>query len=176
MDLLVVYASATGRTKRMAEALVEGAEAAGAAVALRRCQEVAHDELQAARAIVLGSGVHMAGIESAMRVFMEGAAPLWLAGALRGKLGGAFVSAGAGGRGGGELALVSLWANLAEHGCLMVSMHNRMEGFAAAGCHWGPLAWTNPRDGHAGPTEGHLTACRAYGGHVSECLDRWSPG
>lgn len=174
MDILVVYASATGRTKRMAEALAEGAGGDGADVAMRRCEEAEPSDLQAARAIVLGSGVHMGGIESSMRVFMESAAPLWMAGALHGRLGGAFASAGAGGRGGGELALISLWANLAEHGCLMVPMHNRLEGFAAGGCHWGPLSWTNPREGKAGPTEAHLNACRSYGGHVSDCLARWT--
>lgn len=174
MDLLVVYASATGRTQRMAESLAEGAAGEGVATALRRCEDADPAELSEARGIVLGSGVHMAGVESAMRVFLEAAAPLWMAGALHGRLGGAFVSAGAGGRGGGELALVSLWASLAEHGCLMVPMHNRLEGFGAAGCHWGPLAWTNPREGRAGPTEAHLAACSGYGAHLAACLARWS--
>jgi NAD(P)H dehydrogenase (quinone) len=115
-------------------------------------------------------------MESSMRAFFERAAPLWLQGALVGRLGAAFVSVGAGARGGAELALLGLLANLAEHGMLLVPMHNRLEGFASAGCHWGPVAWTNPRSGKAGPSEGHLAACRAHGRWLVECARRWGPG
>lgn len=77
-----------------------------------------------------------------------------------------------GARDGGELALLSLFANLAEHGMLLVPMPNRLEGFGAAGCHWGPVAWTNPRQGRSGPTDAHLVAARAHGRHVAECTAR----
>jgi len=169
VKVLVVVASQTGRTARMAEALAEGVREAGASAEVRRAEDASAADLEAADAIVLGSGVHMGGIESSMRVFFERTAPLWLQGRLVGKLGAAFVSAGAGARGGAELALLSLLANLAEHGMLLVPMHNRLEGFASAGCHWGPVAWTNPRSGKAGPTPDHLQACRAHGRWVAEC-------
>ena len=81
-----------------------------------------------------------------------------------------------GGRGGGELTLISLVAQLAEHGMLIVPMHNRLEGFRAAGCHWGPLAATNPQGGVPGPKEEQLAAARAHGGHVAECAARWVAG
>ena len=176
MKLLVVVASATGRTQRMAEALVEGARAAGAEVALRTPDAVSDAELLGADAVVLGSGVHMGGIESSLVLFFERTAPLWLAGRLRGKLGAAFVSAGDGERGGGELVLLGLLAWLAENGMLLVPMHNRLPGFRDAGCHWGPLARTNPQAGVAGPTEAHLETCRAHGQHVAECTRRWLAG
>jgi NAD(P)H dehydrogenase (quinone) len=160
----------------MAEACAEGAREAGAEVELLSAAEAGAEQLQAADAVVLGSGVHMGGIESEMRAFLERTAPLWMQGALEGKLGAAFVSAGAGGRGGGELALVSLHAALAEHGMLLVPMHNRLDGFAGGGCHWGPLAWTNPREGQAGPTETQLGAARAHGAHVARCAGRWGRG
>jgi NAD(P)H dehydrogenase (quinone) len=176
MRVVIVVASATGRTARMAEAVAEGAKEAGADVALLRAAETTDADLLAADAVILGSGVHMGGIESSMRVFFERMAPLWLRGSLVNKLGAAFVTAGAGARGGGELALLSLLANLAEHGMLLVPMPNRSEGFAAAGCHWGPVAWTNPRNGKPGPTEAHLVAARAHGRHVAECTARWIAG
>ena len=160
----------------MAEAIAEGAREAGATATLRSAEEATLSELEEADAVVLGSGVHMGGIESSMRVFFEMAAPLWLQGKLAGKLGAAFVSAGAGGRGGAELTLLSLLANLAEHGMLLVSMHNRLDGFAAAGCHWGPVAWTNPREGEPGPTDLQLVAARAHGSYVAECTARWLRG
>lgn len=176
MKLLLVVASATGRTRRMADALAEGAREAGAEVSLKSADDAGGEDLLAADAIVLGSGVHMAGMESAMRAFFERTSPLWLQGKLVGKLGAAFASAGEGGRGGGELTLVSLLAFLAENGLLLVPMHNRMPGFRAAGCHWGPLAYTNPVDGVPGPTDEQLAAARAHGRHVAGCAARWLRG
>jgi NAD(P)H dehydrogenase (quinone) len=174
MKILVVVASQTGRTAKLADAFAEGAREAGAEAEVVRAEDATPDQLEAADAIALGSGVHMGGMESTMRAFFERVSHLWLQGKLVGKLGAAFVSAGAGARGGAELTLITLLANLAEHGMLLVPMHNRLEGFASAGCHWGPVAWTNPRDGKAGPTEEHLAGCRAHGRWVTECADRWS--
>ena len=177
MKVLVVVASATGRTQRMAEVLADGAREAGAEVEVLKAEDAGADDLVAADAIVLGSGVRMAGIASSMRAFFERAAPLWLQGRLAGKVGAAFASAGEGGRGGGELALLSLLAFLAENGLLLVPMHNRLEGFRQAGCHWGPLARTNPSKGAPpGPTEEQLAAARAHGRHVAECTARWLAG
>jgi NAD(P)H dehydrogenase (quinone) len=176
MRMLVVVASETGRTWRMAEALADGAREAGAEVALVKAAEATPEQALAADALVLGSGVHMGGVESSMRVFFERLAPLWLEGALVGRVGAAFATSGLGGRGGAELTLISLWANLAEHGLLLVPMHNRLARFAQAGCHWGPLAWTNPRKGEAGPTPAHLEAAHAHGRHVAECTARWRRG
>ena len=174
--MVIVVASATGRTARMAEAVAEGAKEMGAEVALLRAADTTEADILGADALVLGSGVHMGGIESSMRIFFERMAPLWLRGSMTRKLGAAFVTAGAGGRGGAELALISLLANLAEHGMLLVSMPNRLEGWSAAGCHWGPVAWTNPRQGKTGPTDAHLVAARAHGRHVAECTARWLAG
>lgn len=173
MHVLVVVASASGRTARMAQALAEGAREAGAETTVKSAEEARAADLEAADAIVLGSGVHMGGIESAMVEMFERTAPLWLQGALVGKLGAAFASAGQGARGGGELTLLALLSYLAENGLLLVPMHNRLEGFRAGGCHWGPLAWTNPRSGEPGPVAAHLDACRAHGRHVAECTARW---
>ena len=176
MKLLVVVASDTGRTWRMGEALAEGARETSADVELVRAAEAQPEQVLRADALVLGSGVHMGGMESSMRAFCERLAPLWMQGALIGKVGAAFASAGNGGRGGAELTLISLWANLAEHGMLLVPMHNRLARYAQAGCHWGPVAWTNPRKGEVGPNAAHLEAARAHGRHVAETTMRCLQG
>jgi NAD(P)H dehydrogenase (quinone) len=176
MKILVVVASATGRTQRMADELAQGAREAGAEVVIRAASDVEDPHLLAADAIVLGSGVHMGGMQSSMRVLLERTSPLWLQGKLRGKLGAAFATGGLGGRGGAELTLISLLSALAEHGLLLVTMHNRLDGFREGGCHWGPVAWTNPQRGEAGPTADHLRAARAHGRYVAECAARWLAG
>ena len=176
MRILVVVASATGRTQRLAVALAEGAQEAGAETIVRSAEEATAEDAESADAIVLGSGVHMGGIESSMREFLERTSPLWLQGKLRGRLGAAFVSSGQGGRGGAELTLISLLSALAEHGLILVSMPNRLEGFAEAGSHWGPVSWTNPRQGEPGPTTAHLSAARSHGRHIAQCTARWLRG
>lgn len=157
----------------MADAAAEGARAAGAEVVVRSADEAAESELIGSDALMLGSGVHMGGIESSMRRFFERFAHLWLQGALIGRVGAVFASAGEGGRGGGELALLSLLANLAEHGMILVPMPNRLDGFRSGGSHWGPLARTNPRQGDPGPTPAQLDAARAHGYYVAQCTARW---
>ena len=176
MKILVVVASATGRTQRMADELAAGAREAGAETTVRAAAETSDADLLAADAVVLGSGVHMGGMQSTMRALLERSSPLWLQGALRGKVGAAFVTGGLGGRGGAELTLISLLSSLAEHGMLLVPMHNRLDGFREGGCHWGPVAWTNPQRGEAGPTAEHLRAARAHGRNVAECTARWLAG
>ncbi len=176
MKIVVVVAAATGRTRRMAESFVEGAESEGAEVTLIDATEAEGDAIVDADAVALGCGVHMSGVPTTMRSFLERLAPQWMAGAFAGKLAAGFVTSGAGARGGGELALVELLASLAQHGMLLVSMPSRSEGFSAAGSHWGPIAWTNPRSGEAGPTAAHLKAARAHGAHLARCTARWMRG
>ena len=155
---------------------MEGAEAAGADVACFPVAEALPDQLLDADAVILGSGVHMGGPEAGMRGFLADTSPLWLGGKLRGKLGAAFVSAGDGARGGAELALLSMLSTLAEHGMLLVSLHNRLAGFAEGGMHWGAVAPTNPKGGEPGPTGEHLEAARSQGRWVAECAARWKRG
>ena len=171
--ILIVVASDTGRTQRMGEAIAEGARTNTPHVEIVGTTEVHEDQLLGCDALVLGSGVHMGGMESSMRVFFERFATLWMQSRLIGKLGAAFATGGNGGRGGAELTLISLHAFLAEHGLLLVPMHNRLDRYQAAGSHWGPIAWTNPRGGTVGPTEDHLAAARAHGQWIAECATRW---
>lgn len=176
MRILVVVASQTGRTLRMAEAFAEGAREREALVEIAASADAGEDQVLCADALVLGSGVHMGGMESSMRAFLERMAPLWMQNRLVGKIGAAFASAGNGGRGGAELTLISLHANLAEHGMLLVPMHNRLDHFMSGGCHWGPVAWTNARDGGVGPNDEHLAAARDHGRWVADCTGRWLKG
>lgn len=176
MKVLVVFASQTGRTQRVAEAVAEGAREAGAEVELVAATDASDAALLAADAIALGSAVHMGSLASSMAAFFERTVPLWVQGELHGKLGAAFVTASKGGRGGGELALLALHAFLAEHGMLLVTLPNRLDGFRETGCHWGTLVETHAPAGPPGPTEAQLAAARAQGRYLAECATRWRAG
>ena len=118
----------------------------------------------------------MGGIETSMRQFFERTASLWLGGRLTGKMGAALVSAGLGGRGGGELALLALHSFLAEHGSILVSMPRGLSGFNVAGSQWGPIAETGTLLGPEDASDDRLAAAHAHGGHVARCTRRWLRG
>lgn len=178
MKILIVVASSTGRTRRVGEAVAEGARDAGASVLLRRPEEARELDFVEADAVVLGSPVQMGGMHSSLRALLESTAPHWLQGRLVGKLGAAFATAADGERGGSELTLLSMLSCLAEHGMLLVPMHSRLPGFRVAGSQWGPMVRTRPGPGtpDAGLGDDVLEAARSHGRWVAESTARWLAG
>lgn len=114
--VLVVYHSMRGNTEKMALAAAEGAHrASGAAVAVKKIEEVAKQDLVEADAIVLGCPTYFAGIPGTMKTALDD----WnwkLKVDFTDKIGGAF-STGGGQAGGKEFVVVSL---------LMFMLNNRM--------------------------------------------------
>jgi flavorubredoxin len=95
--VFIVYDSKTGNTGRMAEAIAEGAKAAGAEVLVRKLgQKFTMEELTKADAILFGSPTHYASTTAEMRHFLMSLDELRKARKLKlkGKLGGGFGSYG----------------------------------------------------------------------------------
>ena len=110
--ILVLYYSSYGHIETMAQAVAEGARAAGAQVDIRRVPETvpaeiaknAHFKLDQEApvaaiadladydAIVVGTGTRFGRISSQMAAFLDQAGGLWARGALNGKVGAAFTS------------------------------------------------------------------------------------
>jgi NAD(P)H dehydrogenase (quinone) len=110
--VLVLYYSAYGHIETMAQAIAEGARAAGATVDIKRVPELVPEEVarkshykmdQAAPvaaiadlenydAIIVGTGTRFGRMSSQMANFLDQAGGLWARGALNGKVGGAFTS------------------------------------------------------------------------------------
>jgi NAD(P)H dehydrogenase (quinone) len=108
--VLVLYYSSYGHTEALATAIAEGAREAGASVDIKRVpdlvpEEVARkahfkmdqaapvakiDDLADYDAIVIGTCTRFGRISSQMANFLDQAGPLWMRGALHGKVGGAF--------------------------------------------------------------------------------------
>ena len=133
-NVLVLYYSTYGHIAQMADAVAEGARAAGATADVRRVPDI--DGVQVARpddlqatiaelanydAIVIGTGTRFGRMSGPMASFLDQAGGLWASGALNGKVGGAFTST-ATQHGGQETTLFSIITNLLHFGLTIVGL------------------------------------------------------
>ena len=137
--VLVLYYSAGGSVRRMAELIAEGVERVdGAQARVRTVPRVSagfqkevpaipeegppyceHGDLQECAGLALGSPARFGNMAAPLKAFLEGTTPLWLKGALEGKPACVFTSASSM-HGGHETTLVSMMLPLLHHGMLMV--------------------------------------------------------
>jgi NAD(P)H dehydrogenase (quinone) len=124
VTVAVVYYSKTGTVHTLAGAVADGAEKAGAQVRLRKVAdttapdaaevaEAAADDLEWADAVLFGTPTRFGNPASQLRAFMEAAGPLWLRGALAGKVYSAFTASNTA-HGGQETTILAL-ANTFYH-------------------------------------------------------------
>jgi NAD(P)H dehydrogenase (quinone) len=145
--VLVLYYSAYGHIETMANAVAEGARAAGATVDIKRVPELVPEEVakksyykmdQAAPiatiedlanydAIIVGVGTRFGRMASQMANFLDQAGGLWARGALNGKVGAAFTSS-ATQHGGNETTLFSIITNLLHFGMTIVGLPYSHQG------------------------------------------------
>ncbi|VXB74319.1 NAD(P)H:quinone oxidoreductase [Massilia sp. 9I] len=139
--VLVLYYSTYGHIEQMANAVAEGARAAGATVTVKRVPETVPEEIaknghfklqQAAPiatvdelpdydAIIIGAPTRYGRMPSQMAAFLDQTGGLWARGALNGKVGGAFTST-ATQHGGQETTLFSIITNLLHFGMTVVGL------------------------------------------------------
>ncbi|WP_198120747.1 NAD(P)H:quinone oxidoreductase [Massilia rhizosphaerae] len=139
--VLVLYYSTYGHVEQMANAVAEGARAAGATVDVKRVPETVPDdvarnghfkldqpaavatvnELPGYDAIVIGAPTRYGRMPSQMAAFLDQTGGLWAKGALNGKVGAAFTST-ATQHGGQEMTLFSIIANLLHFGMVVVGL------------------------------------------------------
>lgn len=189
--VLVLYHSAYGHIEQMAEAVAEGARAAGADVAIRRVPETVPEEaakaahfkldqkaqiatvaeLEEYDAIIIGVGTRFGRIPSQMAAFLDQAGGLWARGALNGKVGSVFAST-ASQHGGQETTLFSVITNLLHFGMTIVGLPYSYQGqLAIDEVHGGsPYGATTiaAGDGSRQPSENELGAARFQGDLVAK--------
>jgi len=139
--VLVLYYSTYGHIEQMANAVAEGARAAGATVEVKRVPETvpeevaknAHFKLQQDApiatvnelpdydAIIIGAPTRYGRMPSQMAAFLDQTGGLWARGALHGKVGGAFTST-ATQHGGQETTQFSIITNLLHFGMVVVGL------------------------------------------------------
>ena len=193
--VLVLYYSTYGHIETMANAIAEGARAAGAEVDVKRVPETVPEEIarsahfkldQAAPvaaiddladydAIIIGTGTRFGRISSQMAAFLDQAGGLWARGALNGKVGAAF-TASATQHGGQETTLFSIITNLLHFGMTVVGLDY---GFAGqmrndelvGGAPYGATTIASG-DGSRQPSETELDGARYLGGRVADTANK----
>jgi NAD(P)H dehydrogenase (quinone) len=193
--VLVLYHSTYGHIEAMAEAVAEGARSTGATVDLRRVPETVPDEVARASgykldqsapiaevadlaqydAIIVGAGTRYGRLPAQMAAFWDQAGGLWAAGALNGKVGGAF-TATATQHGGQELTLMSMIHNLFHFGLTIVGLdygHAGQMGVdqVRGGAPYGATTVTDG-DGSRMPSASDLEGARYQGRCIAEVANK----
>ncbi|MGB7438166.1 MAG: NAD(P)H:quinone oxidoreductase [Candidatus Acidiferrum sp.] len=192
----VVFYSMYGHVYRMAEAIVEGVkQVPGAEVSLYQVPELMPDDvlekcgakaakaafakipvakvdqLAEAHAIIFGTPTRFGNMAAQMRNFLDQTGPLWMKGALVGKVGSVFAST-ATQHGGQETTITSFHSTLLHHGMIIVGVPYSESGLS----HMGDITGGTPygattlagTDGSRQPSENELKIARYQGKHVTE--------
>jgi NAD(P)H dehydrogenase (quinone) len=188
--ILVLYYSTYGHVETLAQAIAEGARAAGAEVALKRVpelmsEEVARkagakldqaaplatvDELAGYDAIIFGTPTRFGNMAAQMRNFLDQTGGLWAKGALIGKVGSVFAST-ASQHGGQETTITSFHTTLLHHGMVIVGVPYSVPELTnmkeiTGGTPYGATTLANV-DGSRQPSENELAIARFQGRHVA---------
>lgn len=189
--VLVLYYSAYGHIETMAQAVAEGARAAGAEVDIKRVPELVPEEIarksyykmdQAAPvatvddlpnydAIIFGSGTRYGSVTSQMRNFIDQTGGLWAKGALNGKVGSVFTSS-ATQHGGQESTILTFLPTLMHLGLIIVGLPYAFQGQMGVGevkggSPYGASTITDG-DGSRQPSAVELDGARFQGSYVAK--------
>jgi NAD(P)H dehydrogenase (quinone) len=189
--VLVLYYSTYGHIEQMANALAEGARAAGATVDVKRVPETVPDdvarnghfkldqpapvatvnELPGYDAIVIGAPTRYGRMPSQMAAFLDQTGGLWAKGALNGKVGAAFTST-ATQHGGQETTLFSIVTNLLHLGLVIVGLPYSFAGQMTldeiTGCSPYGASTIAGGQGQRQPSRNELDGARFQGGLVAQ--------
>ena len=140
--VIIVYATDYGNTKKMAEAVAEGAKSVNhTEVVVKTTEETKEEDLVNSDAIIFGSPVHMGSPDWRIKKLIDTVcSKLWMKDKLNGKVCGVFASGGGYGSAGGgcELTMLSMLNNFAELGLIFVPLPKNTPGYQYAGIQWGP--------------------------------------
>ena len=201
VNVLVLYYSSYGHVETMARAQSEGAaRVAGANVTVKRVPELVPIDVRKASgfrldqpaplaepleldrydAIIFGTPTRFGNMAAQMRNFLDQTGPLWMRGALVGKVGSVF-SCTASQHGGQETTITSFHTTLLHHGMLIVGLPYTFKDLATmreitGGTPYGASSITGPFSEMRMPTELELEMCRYQGEHVSRIASRLVAG
>lgn len=142
--ILIVFATDYGNTKKMAESVMSGAQSVSdTQVLLKQAEEVVAEDWISSQGVIVGTPVHMGSPDWRVKKMIDTVCSgLWMKDKLIGKVGGVFATGGGFGSSGGgcELVMLSLLANFAELGFIIVPLPKNTPGYRSGGLQWGPYA------------------------------------
>jgi NAD(P)H dehydrogenase (quinone) len=191
----VIFYSMYGHVYKMAEAVAEGAKQGGGEVSLLQVPELIPDDvlekygakaarasfakvpyasvdkLPEAHAIIFGTPTRFGNMAAQMRNFLDQTGPLWMKGALVGKVGSVFASTGTQ-HGGQETTITSFHSTLLHQGMIVVGVPYSEPGLMymgdiSGGTPYGATTLAGA-DGSRQPSENELKIARYQGKHVAE--------
>ncbi len=191
-NILIAFYSRNGSTEALANAVAEGARAAGADVRLRRAREFVGPEVMAkapgwaesaarmnalyeapteadaewADGIIFGTPTRFGATTAELKAYIDGLGGLWFQGKLVGKAGSVFTSTSSL-HGGNESTLISLYNPLAHLGLIIVPLGYADPVLFRAGTPYGASAVVNGRDVKA-PSADDLEVARFQGRRVTQ--------
>ena len=197
VNVLVLYYSSYGHIEQMAAAQAEGAaRVPDSRVVVKRVAElVPHDvataagfrldqaapiaspdELEKYDAILFGTPTRFGNMAAQMRNFLDQTGPLWMRGALVGKVGSVFCST-ASQHGGQETTITSFHTTLLHHGMIIVGLPYTFKDLATmrevtGGTPYGASCVTGAGAELRMPTALELDMCRYQGEHVGRIARR----
>lgn len=196
----VIFYSMYSHVYRMAEAIAEGVkQVPDAEVSLYQVAELIPDDvlekygakaakttfanvpvakpeqLADAHAIIFGTPTRFGNMAAQMRNFLDQTGPLWLKGALVGKVGSVFASTGTQ-HGGQETTITSFHSTLLHQGMIIVGVPYAEPGLTymgeiSGGTPYGATTMAGV-DGSRHPTENELKIARYQGKHVAEITSK----
>ncbi|MCX7960877.1 MAG: NAD(P)H:quinone oxidoreductase [Burkholderiales bacterium] len=188
-EILVLYYSAGGAVRRMAELVADGIERVpGAAARVRTVPRVAPAtrvaepevppagapycelrDLEECAGLALGSPTRFGNMAAPLKAFLDGTSGLWLKGALAGKPACVFTSS-ASLHGGQETTLVSMMLPLLHHGMVIVGLPYTLAELAATrsgGTPYGPSHFAGAADDQP-ISDAERALCIAQGRRLAE--------
>ena len=134
MNVLIIYYSANGSTKKMARLIARGVEMIeGVSSIIRTVTNISNDntantdaivdkpDLDKCNGIIIGSPTHFGNMSGSMKAFIDTTTAEWFNGCLTGKPGGVFTSTSSM-HGGQESTLLSMMLPLLHHGVIITGV------------------------------------------------------
>ncbi|SAL78877.1 flavodoxin/nitric oxide synthase [Caballeronia peredens] len=183
-NIVIVYHSGYGHTKKVAEAVLAGATDAGASVkliAVGELDDAAWAELEAADAIVFGAPTYMGGPSADFKKFADASSKPWFGQKWKDKIAAGFTNSAH--MNGDKFLTISYFVTLAmQHGMIWVGTGMMPSNTKAAtrndlnfvGGFTGLLT-QSPADASPdeAPPPGDLETAKVYGARIAEVTARW---
>lgn len=196
-NILVLYYSRHGATRKLAELIAQGVDSVPGIEARVRTVPAVSTTVEATEAdipaagapyveladlaecagMALGSPTRFGNMAAAMKYFLDGTAAEWLSGTLSGKPAAVFTSTGSL-HGGQESTLLSMMLPLLHHGMLVMGLpysHPELMTTSSGGSPYGPTHWSGI-DGNKPITDDEKRLAIAMGRRLAETALRLQQG